>query len=141
MTTLLDAFGLVAYLADEQCAAEVEELLRVGSAVSALNLAETIDRMARIYDREVDTDIDSMVAGGLDVLAVDAGIGRRAGRLRAIHFHAVRAPVSLADCVAAATALGHDMALATSDGPLAALVTTEGGRVVPLPDSNGVRPG
>jgi len=140
MTTLLDAYAVIGFLGDEPCAEEVEGLLRGGAAVSSVNLAECIDRMDRVHGIDVDDDIDLLAVNGLQILPVDDAIGRRAGHLRATHYDRRRAPVSLADCAAAATALVHDIALATSDGPLVEMLVAEGGRVVPLPDSTGSRP-
>ena len=48
--------------------------------------------------------------------------------------------MSLADCLAAATALAQGAELATADAPLAAVIRAEGGSVAPLPDSTGRRP-
>jgi predicted nucleic acid-binding protein len=140
VTTLLDAYALIGYLADEACADEVEALLRAGGALSALNVAESIDRMHRVHGIDVDRDLDSLVAAGVEVVEVDLPIGRRAGRLRARRYHRERMPVSMADCVAAATAVELGIPLATSDRPLARLVVAEGGSIAPLPDSRGRRP-
>jgi predicted nucleic acid-binding protein len=68
---------------------------------------------------------------------VSAEIGVAAGRLRARHYHRERMAVSLADCVAAATALSEELPLATADPPLADLVRAEGGAVHALPDTAG----
>lgn len=140
MTVLLDAYAVIGFLGDEPCAEEVEGLLRGGAAVSSVNLAECIDRMERVHGVDVDDDIDLLEVNGLRILPVDDTIGRRAGHLRSARYHRERAPISLADCTAAATALVHDLPLATSDGPLAEVLIAEGGRVVALPDSTGTRP-
>jgi predicted nucleic acid-binding protein len=63
-----------------------------------------------------------------------------AGRLRARHYHRNAMAVSLADCIAAATALSLDRPLATADPALAALVRAEGGQVRGLVDSKGRLP-
>jgi predicted nucleic acid-binding protein len=64
----------------------------------------------------------------------------QAGRLRAKHYHRERMAVSLADCMAAATALSMGRALATSDPALATLVRAEGGDIHGLPGSKGQLP-
>ncbi len=48
--------------------------------------------------------------------------------------------VSLADCIAAATAVDLDEPLATSDPALAAVTRAEGGRIHGLADSHGNLP-
>lgn len=108
--------------------------------MSAVNVAETLDRLARVHGVEPVDELDQLVHAGLAVVPLTDELGRQAGRLRAEHYHRVRAPLSLADCAAAATALALSRPLATSDGPLAQMVLGEGGRVVPLPDSSGRRP-
>lgn len=64
----------------------------------------------------------------------------RAGDLRAVHYHRERSAVSLADCLALATAESVGEALATPDPALAAMARAEGIEVIPLPDSRGHRP-
>lgn len=56
------------------------------------------------------------------------------------HYHRERCAVSLADCVASATAITHDRPLATADLTLAALLSAEHGKIIGLPDTNGQRP-
>ncbi|MGH3922616.1 MAG: hypothetical protein ACRDTT_07070, partial [Pseudonocardiaceae bacterium] len=74
------------------------------------------------------------------VAALDAPTATLAGRLRARHYHRERCAVSLADCVAAATAIMRDRPLATADPALAELLRAEQGKIISLPDSNGRRP-
>ncbi|HMJ74590.1 MAG TPA: PIN domain-containing protein [Iamia sp.] len=138
--TLLDAYGLVAYLAYEPCADEVEDLLRDGAHIASVNLAEVVDRMARLYEADIEDEISAMEAGGLDVVPVDSGLAVRAGDLRGRRYDKRTADVSMADCIAAVTALHLGIPLATSDPALAAMVVAEGGAIVALPDSRGVRP-
>jgi predicted nucleic acid-binding protein len=84
--------------------------------------------------------LDWLAAGGLHVAAVDDAIGREAGRLHAAHYDRVRRPLSLADCLALATALTLGDVLATADAPLADAARAEGCSIVALPDSQGRRP-
>jgi PIN domain nuclease of toxin-antitoxin system len=144
--TLLDAQALVAFLCGEPAASEVAALLRDAGdhpSISAVNVAETLDVMVRMKGRtaeEVDEKLDWLEGAGLVVVAIDGTLARAAGRLRAKHYVRSQRPVSLADCVALATALAIGGRLATSDGPLAAVARSEGCTLVALPDSRGVRP-
>lgn len=122
--TVLDAYAVVALLRDEPAAAAVEALLTDPLAeptISAINVAEVLDVLVRVHGRtatEVAERLDWLAAGGLVTVDVDDEIGRRAGALHAGHYHRTRSPLSLADCVALATALARDDALATADAPL-----------------------
>jgi hypothetical protein len=58
----------------------------------------------------------------------------------ASHYQHSTCAVSMADCVAAVTALRLDLPLATSDPALATVVRAEAGSVVGLVDSRGRRP-
>ena len=143
--TVLDAYALTAFLGDEASADEVESLLRARDChISALNLAESYDRLIRLQRltrAEVDAGVDLLVrTGRLGILAVDDHLARRTGELRARTYHRTRRPVSLADCVAAATAELLDDVIATADGHLAAMAREIGVEVIALPDSTGKRP-
>jgi PIN domain nuclease of toxin-antitoxin system len=142
--TVLDAYAVLAFLRDEPGADEVAGLLRRGPTVmSAANVAEVVDQLVRVHRRDphdVYAGIGLLGYAGLDVLPVTADDGIAAGRLRSRHYHRERCAVSLADCVAAATALALRRPLATSDPALASMVRTEGGEVHALADSEGVKP-
>jgi PIN domain nuclease of toxin-antitoxin system len=138
--TLLDAYALVAWLAGEPCAPEVRPFIQSGASIASVNLAEVVDRMARIYDADVGADIDLLTTTGLDVVPLDTELAIRAGELRSRRYDKRSASVSMADCVAAVTAIERGVPLATSDPALALLVVAEGGAIVALPDSRGVRP-
>ena len=84
--------------------------------------------------------MDWLVAGGLHVVDLSEAIAREAGRIRAAASDRQRRPISLADCVALATAVVLDDELATSDPDLAAVAESVGARVIGLPDSQGRRP-
>jgi predicted nucleic acid-binding protein len=124
----------------------VEGLLRRAGGqarLSALNEAEVLDVMVRLRGRsadEVAEKIDWLVAAGLHILDVSQAIAREAGRIRAAEYHRERRPVSLADCVALATAVILEDDLATSDPGLAAVAEVVGIPVIGLPDSQGRRP-
>ena len=143
---LLDAFALVAYLVDEPAAEEVAAMLHDRDdppVVNAVNLAEVIDRTARVGGLEL-ADILRHVTwlrdGGLEVLAVDAFDGAVAGSLRAQFYDRDTRPLSLADCCALASTVRYDQALATADPDLAWAAREMGVAVAPLPDSRGRRP-
>lgn len=141
MAVLLDAYAVIAILKGEAAAKELRPVLDDGEAMlHPLNLGESVDRMARLANADPD-DIEADVAMlGIDVVAVDAADLVDAGRWRARHYHRTECPVSLADCVAGAAAVKLGLPLATSDRPCADMVRAEGGEVLALPDSRGVRP-
>lgn len=144
--TILDAYAVVATIAGEAAAEEVDDLRTgqpSGVSVSPANVAEVVDRLVRVHGLRLEDiwdRLDSMRQGGLEVVPVDEAIGRRAGELRAIHYHPERSAVSLADCLALASAEIVSEPLATPDPALAAMARVEGVEVVALPNSQGRRP-
>jgi PIN domain nuclease of toxin-antitoxin system len=141
--TVLDAYAVVAYLRGEPCADDVEQLLRSPTLLSAANAAEVLDQLVRVFRRDADdvhADLALLANVGMQIAPVTADMGLLAGRLRATHYHRERSAVSLADCIAAATALMEDRPLATSDPALAYVVRAEGGKVHALADSSGLVP-
>lgn len=137
---VLDAFAVVAYLRAEPSADEVRQILTQDCSISALNLAEVVDQLVRVFGfdaEDVDGDLATLPFGVLDV---DEATAVRAARLRAAHYGSKTCPVSMADCVAAATALTLGAELATSDPDLANVARAHGIPVVALPDSTGRRP-
>lgn len=143
--TVFDAQALIAFLVEEPAASEVDALLRDPSSpsrVGAANLAEVVDVLERRWGQsqdEISQRIDLLVAAGLEIVKVDEGIARVAGRIRATHYHRVERRISLADCLALATAAWLDDRLATSDPSLVRTAREEGRPVVALPDSTGRR--
>jgi PIN domain nuclease of toxin-antitoxin system len=140
---VLDAYAVVGYLRGEEVAAEVAALLRKPTVMSSVNAAEVLDQLVRVYGRDPDdvqADLGLLAHAGMMVESVSEELAFLAGRLRARHYHRQRMAVSLADCVAAATALDLRRPLATSDPALAGLVRAEGGHVHGLPDSKGQLP-
>ena len=102
-----------------------------------------LDHLVRVFERDADdvhADVALVTTAGMKIVPVTDDIGLLAGRLRAKHHHRERMAVSLADCVAAATALTSRLQLATSDPALAALVRSEGGEICALADSSGKKP-
>jgi PIN domain nuclease of toxin-antitoxin system len=140
---VLDAFALVALVADEPAASEVDGLLRRGdAAVTAVNLAEAVDVLGRTRGHEPETVRDvlaPLVAETLTLAELDEDMAYAAGALRKRHYDRKTSPLSLADCFALAAAV-RDGALATADPPLAAAAREEAVDVMALPDSRGRRP-
>lgn len=144
MGTVLDAYALVALIADEPAAGEVERLARSGAAViTSINLAEAVDvccRVHRLGEEEVAAVIDPMVvAGAVVVVAPEASHAWDAAHLRLVHYRRRERPISIADCFLLAAAEPGDR-VATSDPAVAAAARSEGIDVIALPDSAGVRP-
>jgi PIN domain nuclease of toxin-antitoxin system len=143
---ILDAYGVIAYLAGEQAADEVEDLLRNRDdppAISAVNAGEVVDRLARVAQLDPSRVLDEMRRlrdGGLEILTVDAFDGLCAGALRNRFYDRREAQLSLADCTALAAAVRHGQSLATADPALAVAARTMSIVVVALPDSAGRRP-
>jgi predicted nucleic acid-binding protein len=142
--TLLDAYALVALVADEPAAGEVEDLLRAGDARAVvINLAESIDVAQRVhgYDQsDVRGVLEPLVIGGaLEPIASDDEVAWAAADLRGRYYDRRTRALSLADCFLLAHALAGEE-IATSDPPLAEVAREEGVVVVALPGSDGKRP-
>jgi PIN domain nuclease of toxin-antitoxin system len=135
VSVLLDAFALIALVAEEPAAEEVEGLLRRGdAAVTAINLAEALDvlqRVERISQERLDAIIGPLVRESLTLRVVDERMASKAAGIRARHYHRTRAPVSLADCVLVGAAETDDL-VATADGPLLSIARKEGVQVKQL---------
>ena len=143
--TLIDAYGLVALIADEAAADEVEALLRAGDCrVVAVNLAEAIDICQRghgIDTGDVRAAVDPLILSGtLAVVTSDDRVAWLAAELRVKHYDKKKCPLSTADCFLFAHAVAGDGALATSDPDLAKAAKAEGVTVIGLPDRKGSRP-
>lgn len=138
--SLLDAAACIALFRGEPGAAAVGELIARGDAlISVINRAEVIDRLARqgAAAVEIIADLDMLAIESCDVTA---SIADQAGALRAKHYHRTRSPVSMSDCIAAATAFQLDLTFATSDQFLADLASSIGVRVIAIANSRGVPP-
>jgi uncharacterized protein with PIN domain len=136
VSVLLDAFALIALLADEPAADEVEALLRQGdAAITTVNLAEALDVLQRVQgiprDR-LEEITQPLVGERMTLVAVDERIARDAADIRARRYHRTRAPLSLADCLLLAATGASDM-LATADGPLLRVAEAENVNVKQLP--------
>lgn len=135
MSVLLDAFALIALLAEEPAADEVEALLRRGDvAITAVNLAEALDVLQRVegIPHERLEAITTGLVGERALVPIDEKIARAAADIRARRYHRTRAPISLADCILLA-ATGDTDELATADAPLIRVAAAEKVRVRSLP--------
>jgi PIN domain nuclease of toxin-antitoxin system len=141
--TLLDAYALVALLADEPAAEDVHELLLEGQvAISAVNLAESLDvarRTYRVTEADISSDLDPLIARrALAVIAARESTARRAASLRHAHYRRRGLEISLADCFLVASAEPGDR-IATADPGVIEVGRREGIELIPLPDSTGRR--
>lgn len=137
--TLLDAACLVALFRAEPGAGRVAEVITSGAAISVINRAEVIDRLARqgADPAEVGADIDML---DLEHHDVTRQIADSAAALRSRHYHRTRRQISLSDCIAAATAQHLGRPLATSDQHLADLAAIIGIHLTAVANSRGERP-
>jgi PIN domain nuclease of toxin-antitoxin system len=142
VVTLLDAYALVAFLADEPAAAEVETLIRAGdTAVLVVNLTEALDVSQRVHgvsEAELRDVLEPLLGDLVSVTIQREDAAWRAAALRAKYCDRRSRPLSLADCLLLAAANGD--AVATADHALAAVLRAERTALVPLPDSTGTRP-
>jgi uncharacterized protein with PIN domain len=141
----LDAYGLVALVADEPAAEEVEKILREGEArVVIVNLAEAVDISQRVHglsNEEVRVVLEPLLLGSVLSAAIsDEPQAWLAAELRAKHYNRNTSALSMADCFLVAHALTDSGPIATSDPALAAAARAEGVDVVALPDTAGARP-
>lgn len=141
----LDAYAVVALVAGEPAAHEVEEILNAGSSYVVLtNLAEAIFVVRRVYGwtlEQVRAVLDPMLLKGvLQTVSSSDVHAWEAADLRSRHYHRKTCAVSLADCFLLAHALAAEDVIVTPDRPLAAAARAEGVEVVGLPDVTGARP-
>lgn len=143
---VLDAFAVIALARNEPAANAVAELIADSAeptTISAVNLAEVTDHLLRVLGFPVGYTLSHLRllrASGLDVLFVDDVTAENAGRMRARYYSRRTDRLSLADCVALATARREAAGLATADAALARAARAEELPLVALPDSSGNRP-
>ena len=104
----------------EPTAGVVANALRIDqlASISALNVAEVIDRLVRTEGysvAEVSSVFEQAIDAGLRVIDVTNTIGRAAGSLRAKHYKRAQGSLSMADCIALATAKEQGSTLMTGD--------------------------
>jgi uncharacterized protein with PIN domain len=141
---LLDAFALVALLADEPAGQDVAEIIDCGecavSTVSLVEAADVLERSHGIATAETRAAVTTLMDAPLRILDVDERRAWRAAEVRAGFYHRRSAEISVADCVLLATARPGVDAIATPDLPLLRIAGQLGVDVIPLPDSSGRRP-
>lgn len=143
--TVLDAGVVIGALRGEPAGVDVVPLFARDDPprLSTVNLAEVIDVLTRAKGapvEQIELGLRLLVDAGMRLEPVSPAIAHRAGALRAAHYHARSAAVSIADCIALATALDLGLPLATTDGVLAGVARAEGVIVEAMPNSVGVRP-
>ena len=136
---VLDASCLVSLFRGEPGSDDVAAAMIDQCIVNVFNRAEVIDHLTR---RGATSDV---VAAELDTLGINfeplsIELADNAGRLRSQHYDRSRRPLSMADCVALATAMELGSALATSDVHLATTCVEVGCPVVQIANSKGVYP-
>ena len=80
--SVLDAHAVIAYLRGEACADEVAALLREPSVLTAVNAAEVVDQLVRVFGRDPDdvhADLALLARAGMSVQPVSAELGLDAG--------------------------------------------------------------
>jgi PIN domain nuclease of toxin-antitoxin system len=140
---LLDAYALIALLADEPAANEVGQLIAAGGTViAAPNVAEAADRLGRLHGIAVQRTraaIESLEQStDLRVHATDRAHAWRAAELRVKHYHRTRRPLSLGDCLLLAMTTEENR-VATADPHVLATAEEEQIEWIALADSRGRR--
>jgi predicted nucleic acid-binding protein len=141
--TLLDAYALIAFIAGEPAAADVELLLRAEHcALTTINLAEAIDVTRRVHglpEEEVRDVTEPLLGDVIAVIPASEMHAWRSADLRTRYYERRTGALSIADCVLLAAA-GPDDSVATADPVVARVARAEGITVSPLPDTAGERP-
>ena len=136
---VLDASCLVSLLRGEPGQNDVVGAMAGQCVMNVLNRAEVIDRLARygaVAD-DVAADLDTL---GIAFEPLTVELADQAATLRSRHYHRAERPLSLADCVALATAMATGSSLATSDVHLAVTCAGLGRHVVEVANSIGHYP-
>ena len=132
MGTLLDAYALIALLAQEPAEPEVSRILRRGDAsMPSVNLAEVLDHLERREGLDEDRLRDLIDQLPIEVVPLSEPLAWHAAALRARHYHRRRRPVSIADCVLVASAERGDR-VATNDAAVFEIARAEGISVLEL---------
>jgi PIN domain nuclease of toxin-antitoxin system len=135
VSTVLDAYALIALTLDEPAAEEVARILREGdAAMTSVNYGEALDQLVRarrIPEPRVRAVLEPLLDGPLARIDVGFGIVGDAVRLRVAHYHRERSPLSLSDCICLSAA-GTSGAVATGDAAMLAVAELEGIAAVPL---------
>jgi PIN domain nuclease of toxin-antitoxin system len=138
----LDAYALIAFLADEPARPEVAEILRDSCVMSTVNLAESLDVLGRVHGITED-ELRGLVDPLLADLRIEAPASDDAwvvARLRTRYYDRSTRELSLADCFLLATATRLGASVATADPAIAETSRDESLELIALPDSTGTRP-
>lgn len=136
---VLDASCLVSLFKGEPGSSDVVAAMVDQCSMNVLNRAEVIDHLTRRGARSdvVGAELDTL---GINFEPLSIEVADKAGQLRGQHYHRTQRPLSMADCVALATAMEMGSALATSDVHLAATCIEVGCPVMEVANSKGVYP-
>lgn len=115
LTSVLDAWAVVAFLRDEPAAGRVARAVRDRSVVSWINLGEVIYKEAERVGLDEAKSVVNRLSEIIHSEEPDAELVRLAASVKAEH------PVSYADGFAVATAERHELPLLTGDGEIIAL--------------------
>jgi predicted nucleic acid-binding protein len=143
--TLLDAYALVALIADEPAAEEVDAILRDGHArVVIVNMAEAVDISQRAHGlsgEDVRAALEPLLLGRiLSPVVSDEPQAWLAAEIRAQHYDRRTQALSIADCFLIAHAVTDGGPIATTDPPLATVAREMDIEVTALAGSGGERP-
>jgi len=140
VSVLLDANALLAVLVGEPAMDRVLPLLRGGkTAMTGANIAEVFDvgiRRKSLSPARMDELVEPLFEGPIASIPVDPTLARRAGELRAAHYHRSARRVSLADAALIAAA-GPSDRIASSDSDVLAIAAELGIETIELPPSSG----
>jgi PIN domain nuclease of toxin-antitoxin system len=139
----LDAYAVVAFLADEPARSEVAKILRRSCVVSTVNLAESLDVLGRIHgigQDELRGLVDPLLAEDVRVEAPMDNDAWVVARLRTQYYDRSARDLSLADCFLLATAARLGASVATADQAVADAARDEALELVALPNRSGTRP-
>jgi ribonuclease VapC len=139
----LDAYALVAFLADEPAREQVETALEGSCLMSTVNLAESYDVLGRVYgvsERELRNLVDPLVGEAFAVELPTAADAWSAASLRHRYYERATRALSLADCFLLATASRLEASIATADPAVASAARSESVEILALPDSTGRLP-
>jgi PIN domain nuclease of toxin-antitoxin system len=140
--TVLDAQALIAFLTDEPAKPAVEALIRGegGASICAVNLAETLDALARVKRVPadvIDRVVRPLIADAVPVIEATEAIAWVAGAARSAYYDRDLCPISLGDAFALAAASVEGAPIATSDPAMLRVATAMDVATVPLPDQWG----
>lgn len=133
---LLDAYALTAILTQGPAEQEVRALLRQPPlAIPLVNVVEVLDVAQRTRGMSPElawAGVEPFLERLVESLPLTVAIARRAGNLRAEHYHRTRRPLSPADCVLLASG-GEGDRVATADREVLAVAPLVGLEPIALP--------